>query len=1307
MKVSSSPSGPDFAKVYNPLFPQTPEASESIVYWMRILPLLLGGIGIALGFLALIGGLIVMPQLNGVASGDVAVEGSTAAGLILLGFALILGVPRKSGGVLRPLFLSAVLLVLSFNLLVLADHTFSIDLGMSHWGLVEDSQAAGVFSGKMALLTAMNFLLLASGMWIASRNPTWGQILSIMAISVSLLVAVGYLYGVAYMQDRGADSRMAVHTATGFLAIGFGSLFLYPQAGPVSILVRKDVGSLAAWPLLPVIVLFLILLGWAILGGHRLEWYDLPFGMAMYVLLSVLISIGLVWTNAHHLAEKEANRRRAELAVRMHRHWLLTTLSSIGDALLVTDVHGRVQFLNPVAEGLTGWTSEEARNRPVKEVFQIVDQQTLEPLENPLGSVLCTGEKTELRRRALLINRQGQRIPVADSCAPIQGESGECYGAVLVLQNLTHEKAALNELATSEERLKMALEAGKMGTWEWNLSTNEVSWSPTLERLHGFVPGTFDKTFETFQATVHPEDREIVMKSIRQALEQKKAHHIEYRAVRPDGRLCWFEVRGDVQLDAKGQVIGMTGICMDISEQKDSEDALKRTTRQLEQTKEKLTTILHSITDAFISLDSNWKCLFVNPSAAALLGRNPDHLLGKHLWDAIPEWKNSSFQKEFEECWSSLQPRSFETFFAPHDTWYECHCYPSEEILSIIFTDISRRKRDELMSRSTSEHLALAITEAQGGFWDMELWPDRSEIIPEHCFFSPRLKAVLGYEEDELPNRLSAWFNRVHQEDLSQLENAMRLALNDPQSHFDAQFRVRDRNGDYRWFHSRGKVFRDEKQRAVRWTAATLDITERKLEEERQAQLAAIIHGSQHAIIRQSFQGDIVSWNSGAARMYGYNAEEVVGKNIIDVIIPPEKQAEHRNALFCISNGKSIPPYETLRRDKAGRILSIFLALSPIKDSDGRTIGISAIGTDITRRKEMEAQKEKLNLVLASVLKAFPDIVWVINPEKEVQFLNPAAESFFRQFGPPEELPEVIQNQIQTALETGLDYLPTDFRGVHQLSTDDKQAFYLCRLVVIKKEDGTAFGLIVMLQDVTDFRMLDEVKTNLIATVSHEIKTPLTSIRMSLLLLLEENIGQLTYDQKELTTTARVEVERLLRTLNVLLDITRFELGNHALNYQYIQVSQIIQAALESIMSAVEVAHIKLQTEIDPAAVTTIDADRDRIVHVLSNLLTNAIKHSPRDASVKIAVRRHDADHTHIGVIDSGKGIPKEYQDRIFDRFFKLPGNSMEGTGLGLAIAKEFIHAHDGQIGVNSELGHGSEFYVILPNRCTRSGQGD
>jgi signal transduction histidine kinase/HAMP domain-containing protein len=244
--------------------------------------------------------------------------------------------------------------------------------------------------------------------------------------------------------------------------------------------------------------------------------------------------------------------------------------------------------------------------------------------------------------------------------------------------------------------------------------------------------------------------------------------------------------------------------------------------------------------------------------------------------------------------------------------------------------------------------------------------------------------------------------------------------------------------------------------------------------------------------------------------------------------------------------------------------------------------------------------------------------------------------------------------------------------------------------------EGMNIGEVITLRNITAFKELDISKTNLLATISHELKTPISSIKMSSKLIKDDRIGKLNTEQNELMGNIEEDADRLLRITAELLNLTQVETGNIQLKLQKVAASDIIDPAIRAVQLQADQRNIKIGLQIEPA-LPPVNADAEKTSWVLVNLLTNAIKYTPDSGNIVVAASLQDS-KVIFAVQDHGPGIEEKYLSRIFDRYFKVP-DSMDktGTGLGLAISKEFINAQGGEISVDSEFGTGSTFRFTLP----------
>lgn len=243
--------------------------------------------------------------------------------------------------------------------------------------------------------------------------------------------------------------------------------------------------------------------------------------------------------------------------------------------------------------------------------------------------------------------------------------------------------------------------------------------------------------------------------------------------------------------------------------------------------------------------------------------------------------------------------------------------------------------------------------------------------------------------------------------------------------------------------------------------------------------------------------------------------------------------------------------------------------------------------------------------------------------------------------------------------------------------------------------DERVIGEVFMLKNITQFKELDISKTNLLATISHELKTPISSIKMSAKLIADERLGMLTNDQKDLVANINEDAERLLKLTGELLNMTQIETGNIQLKLQRVEPLSILKNAVNAVQVQASQKQITFET-IHDKDLPAIIADADKTSWVLINLLTNAIKYSTSASPVHISIGRI-GNTVKFAVEDAGPGIDDKYVGRLFERYFKVPENEQTGTGLGLAISKEFIEAQGGKIGYSNSPERGAIFSFELP----------
>ncbi|QIK53329.1 cell wall metabolism sensor histidine kinase WalK [Dysgonomonas sp. HDW5B] len=277
----------------------------------------------------------------------------------------------------------------------------------------------------------------------------------------------------------------------------------------------------------------------------------------------------------------------------------------------------------------------------------------------------------------------------------------------------------------------------------------------------------------------------------------------------------------------------------------------------------------------------------------------------------------------------------------------------------------------------------------------------------------------------------------------------------------------------------------------------------------------------------------------------------------------------------------------------------------------------------------------------------------------------------------------------------------TDKKTPLKIYTDNKESYFEKEIINIEvtptgEERSELIGYVILLKNITPFKELDSAKTNFIATISHELKTPISSIKMSTQLLEHLETGKLNDEQKQLVESIKDDSSRLLKITGELLNMSQVETGNIQLNIQATDPRIILQYAIDTTKIQADQKHVILQSDIEED-IPFVHADAEKTAWVMTNFLTNAIRYSIEKSEVIISLRKHP-NGVLFSVKDTGKGIDGRYKKKIFERYFQVPGSSKSGTGLGLAISKEFIETQGGTIDVETAQGMGSTFFFVLPS---------
>ena len=497
--------------------------------------------------------------------------------------------------------------------------------------------------------------------------------------------------------------------------------------------------------------------------------------------------------------------------------------------------------------------------------------------------------------------------------------------------------------------------------------------------------------------------------------------------------------------------------------------------------------------------------------------------------------------------------------------------------------------------------------------------------------------------------------------------------------------------------------------------------TQRLIEREKANQLltarllASIVESSNDAIISKSLEGIIQSWNSAAEGLFGYSAEQAVGKHI-SLIIPPERLAEEDYIIGKLKSGQRIEHFETERRRSNGQLITVSLTISPIKDEAGNVVGASKIVRDITERKLVEAEREKFVTVVESstdfigmcdmngipffINRAGLEMVGLDNIEEARR--TPVSEFFF-----PEDQDLIMNQFFPGVVKNGHGEIEVRFR--HFKTGDSRWMAY--KVLMLNDAANQPVGFATVSQDITerkrllddlqrlalDLSMADRRKNEFLATLAHELRNPLAPLSNMVEVL--KRAG----NDRETLARARDTIERqlgqMVRLVDDLLDLNRITHDRLELRQSDVELSNVITQAIEVAKPLIDSANHQLRVNL-PQETIYLHADPARLAQVFGNLLNNSCRYTMPGGVITLNAEVQDQEVV-VTVSDSGSGIPPDKLESIFDMFTQVDRSAERlqgGLGIGLTLVKRLVEMHGGTVEARSAgENQGSEFVVRLP----------
>jgi PAS domain S-box-containing protein len=888
--------------------------------------------------------------------------------------------------------------------------------------------------------------------------------------------------------------------------------------------------------------------------------------------------------------------------------------STTPDLIYVKNREGQMIFANPACVTAIGRSQEQVLGHSDVE-WGHIPQETVAIQAND-QKILREGVSQVFEET--FTGPQGKRVYLS-SKSPLRDSAGEVVGLIGISTDITQRLEVETALRESQERFQLATLAASVGIWDWDATTGQVNWSGDHFRLAGISREEFDGTTRVFLQAVHPNDRQRLRSAIRSAREQRQEiWEDEYRFLHRDGRVVWVAGRSRIEYDAEGKTLRMTGVCIDITQRKQAEQAFR-------ESQERLALAVEGAGMATWDADLSTGEALWSSTHFTLLGLppTPDLKASISLWkERIHPDDRRTVVAAAEESRRNARPYAIEYRAIRADTgevrWLATFgtvvCDESGKAVRSmgVFFDVTQQKQ-----------AVQALEEREAYFRELMqsmpqvVWTNRTDGTFD--FINRQWSQYTGQSLDFVRSTPDAWLAALHPDDRLRVANTFRQSVRMGQG-FDLEARFRrNSDGEYRWYLNRCVPLRDEQNRIFKFLGTCTDIDDQKATENQLRLAAQQLKESEErfrlanrAARIGTFRWDAATqqflWDEQHYDLFGLSPEQDVQLNaFLKAIHPddrPRVQATVQAAIDGLLGQEELHlEYRLFRPGGELRWAKMIGRIVPDGPKPSRIFGVSI---DITDQKQVEAKLHR----------AATEREFLLDAER-------AARS--------------------TAERAG--------------------------------------------------RMKDEF----LATLSHELRTPLNAVLGYATLIRMANMSgaELTEAVATIERNARVQAQ----LIEDLLDMNRIISGKLKLEIESIDLSEVLTAALETVLPSAEARRIPIDCSVDPQA-GLVRGDPARLQQVFWNLLSNAIKFTPPGGSVRVTLRRSEST-IDLAVQDTGQGILPEFLPYVFDRFRQADATTTRkhgGLGLGLSIVKQLVELHGGSIRAES-LGkdQGATFVVSLP----------
>lgn len=577
--------------------------------------------------------------------------------------------------------------------------------------------------------------------------------------------------------------------------------------------------------------------------------------------------------------EDITEKKLMEESLRLRESQLRTTLYSIGDGVIAVDNEGMVMIMNPIAEELTGWKESDAKGKPLEEVFNIVNEETRNKVENPVRRVLREGIVVGLANHTVLISRDGREFPIADSGAPIFDENRNIIGVVLVFRDQTEERRIQKAIQESEEKFRELSESALAGVYL--IQDNIFQYvNPSLAKTFGYTVDEIIGKLGPLDLT-HPEYRPVVQENINKRISGELYEiRYEFKGIRKDGEIIDVEVHG-VRIIYKDKP-AVIGTLIDITERKKAEFALQQAEENFRRSFDYSPVGMRIVND-------EGKTIYANKALLDIYGYDSlDELINTSVSHRYTKESYEEFKIRRELRKNGIETPHYEISIIRKDGEIRNLDVYRKEILwnnqkqyQVIYIDITERRKAEKALKESEERLNMAIQSANIGLWDQN-------FVTGKIVRNKQWAEMLGYSLEEIESNIDAFINLIHPDDLPIVKEKIKEHEEGKSDTFSVECRMLMKDGNWKWILNVGKIIeRDSKGKPVRAIGVHIDINERKKAEE------ALIKAKEKAEQAEKIKTDFLAQVSHEIRTpinIIVSSSNLIKDSVYDLVEPEYRQ---------------------------------------------------------------------------------------------------------------------------------------------------------------------------------------------------------------------------------------------------------------------------------------------------------------------------------------------------------------------------------------------------------------------------------